>query len=309
MSSDILANNLRRLRQEKNYTQEQVAEKLEVSPQSVSRWECGNTLPDVLLLPEIARIYCVTVDDLFKENVSVYRNYANRLYSVYEASGKTEDFFRAEVEYEKLLKSGDYDMADLRTYGLLYRDMMLDCRKKALDFFNQVLKEGKETAPDIYYRTWAEKIYLYAQIGKSEESIRSQKEALEKEPDNPRLWELLISAYHWGKCKEEAYGCAVKAVEKFPQDASLFDIAGDAARKVKKYEEAFSYWNKSLELDDTFGDAKFSKGFCYEEMGEYEKAYKVWNDIVKDMESKGLQYEKEFPLSLAKKCQEKMQQK
>lgn len=35
------ANNLRLLRQKKQYTQEQVAEKLGVSVQSVSRWECG----------------------------------------------------------------------------------------------------------------------------------------------------------------------------------------------------------------------------------------------------------------------------
>ena len=39
--SNAFANNLRRLRQAKNLTQEQAAEALGVSAQSVSRWECG----------------------------------------------------------------------------------------------------------------------------------------------------------------------------------------------------------------------------------------------------------------------------
>ena len=60
-------NNLKRLRLAKNYTQEQAAEKLNVSSKAISRWECGNAMPDVMLLPEIARLYCVTVDELYKE--------------------------------------------------------------------------------------------------------------------------------------------------------------------------------------------------------------------------------------------------
>lgn len=48
MNSELFSQNLRRLRLEKNLTQEQLANILGVSVQSVSRWECGNTLPDVI---------------------------------------------------------------------------------------------------------------------------------------------------------------------------------------------------------------------------------------------------------------------
>lgn len=41
MDNKVLAKNIRKLRQEKNYTQEYVVELLMVSAQSVSRWECG----------------------------------------------------------------------------------------------------------------------------------------------------------------------------------------------------------------------------------------------------------------------------
>ena len=61
-----LAANLRKLRIDKKLTQEQAADKLGVSPQSVSRWETAATLPDVMLLPDIAKLYGVLVDDLFK---------------------------------------------------------------------------------------------------------------------------------------------------------------------------------------------------------------------------------------------------
>ena len=72
MKNKEFSKNLRQLRLEKKLTQEQLAGILGVSVQSVSRWECGNTLPDVMLLPEIARLYGVTVDDLYREDASGY---------------------------------------------------------------------------------------------------------------------------------------------------------------------------------------------------------------------------------------------
>lgn len=56
--------NLKDLRKSKKYTQEQVAEFLNCSVQAVSRWECGNTYPDIMMLPNIARLYAVSVDSL-----------------------------------------------------------------------------------------------------------------------------------------------------------------------------------------------------------------------------------------------------
>ena len=49
-----LSENLRRLRLARGMTQEQAAQHLGVSAQSVSRWETAATMPDVLLLPDIA---------------------------------------------------------------------------------------------------------------------------------------------------------------------------------------------------------------------------------------------------------------
>ena len=59
-----LGENIRRLRREKNMTQEQLAEALAVSFQAVSRWENGATYPDIELLPAIAERFSVSVDEL-----------------------------------------------------------------------------------------------------------------------------------------------------------------------------------------------------------------------------------------------------
>ncbi|MDO4492108.1 MAG: helix-turn-helix transcriptional regulator [Lachnospiraceae bacterium] len=54
-----------RLRKEKHLTQTEVAEHLGVTKASVSKWETGQTLPDVSLLPLIASFFDVTLDKLF----------------------------------------------------------------------------------------------------------------------------------------------------------------------------------------------------------------------------------------------------
>jgi transcriptional regulator with XRE-family HTH domain len=56
--------NLRALRNSKCLTQEQAAELLNISKQSVSRWENGTTFPDITFLPQLASFYGVSVDAL-----------------------------------------------------------------------------------------------------------------------------------------------------------------------------------------------------------------------------------------------------
>ena len=56
---------IRRLRTDRGITQEALASALNVTAQTVSKWECGVSVPDVQLLPEIAVFFGVTIDRLF----------------------------------------------------------------------------------------------------------------------------------------------------------------------------------------------------------------------------------------------------
>ena len=52
------------LRREKEWKRDELAEKLGVSPQAVSKWENAQTCPDISLLPLLAKILGVSVDEL-----------------------------------------------------------------------------------------------------------------------------------------------------------------------------------------------------------------------------------------------------
>ena len=57
---------LHELRKQSGFTQDYVAEKLGVSAQAVSKWENDIACPDIMTLPNIAELYGITIDELFK---------------------------------------------------------------------------------------------------------------------------------------------------------------------------------------------------------------------------------------------------
>lgn len=65
MSENLLAGRIAQLRKEAGMTQEQLGNALGLTYQSVSKWENGLSCPDVQLLPQLADLFHVTLDDLF----------------------------------------------------------------------------------------------------------------------------------------------------------------------------------------------------------------------------------------------------
>ena len=62
--TNTIGNRISQSRKEKGITQEEMAERLGVTPQAVSKWENDISYPDILLLPKIAEILDVSVDVL-----------------------------------------------------------------------------------------------------------------------------------------------------------------------------------------------------------------------------------------------------
>lgn len=99
-----LPSNLKKYRILKELTQEDVAEILGITPQSVSKWERGESYPDITLLPALANIYETSVDLLL--GMDTIRAEETR-YNIHKKA----------VEYQR---SGDLDMAEKT-----YRDALL----------------------------------------------------------------------------------------------------------------------------------------------------------------------------------------
>lgn len=60
-----IGQNIRRMRLERGMTQRELAHHLRVSVQAVSKWENDRAFPDLVLLPDIAVLFGVTLDELF----------------------------------------------------------------------------------------------------------------------------------------------------------------------------------------------------------------------------------------------------
>ncbi|MBR6627191.1 MAG: helix-turn-helix domain-containing protein [Lachnospiraceae bacterium] len=300
--NDIFSKNLRQLRRDKQMTQEQVAEIIGVSAQSVSRWETGATFPDILLLPELSKLYGVLVDDLFKESPEGYENYASRLLAVYETTWKHEDFLAAAREFEKMVKTDTMSPEDYRKYGLLHDYMSSVCTGKAYEFYDKSMANSKDNDPDLFYRVKRQKNMLRIARGEGQVCIDEQKKAIQDAPDNAEEYTCLVAALFNAKQYEECYVTVKNAMARFPREAMLYIWAGDVCRELKKYEEAFYYWEKHQELDSKWLDSRYAMGFCYEEIGEFRKAYEVWTTLAKILTERGGVIEAEWSREMAEKC-------
>ncbi len=84
MANIQLVENLRRLRENRNYTQLQVSKKLNISRQAYSNYETGKRIPDIHTLVSLANIYGVTLEQLIAipgSNPGALREENRRYYS------------------------------------------------------------------------------------------------------------------------------------------------------------------------------------------------------------------------------------
>ncbi len=86
---------LKELRKEKGITQEMLAEQLNVSGRTVSRWETGSNMPDISLLIELAEIYDVSIPEI----VNGERKSENMNEEVKEVAQTMSTYANAEKEH------------------------------------------------------------------------------------------------------------------------------------------------------------------------------------------------------------------
>lgn len=192
-----VGNVIKKMRFKASMTQEQLAEKLGISPQSVSKWENNVSLPDIGLLPSIAEVFGVSVDELFGLNKGEkLRRIENRLEFEEPLPGDVfweyEDFLKNALEEEED-KAKIYSLlahlyhhrmeTDAKKVSLYARESMKlapekkDCQwlldmaegqvvwdwnvgnhAKTIDFYRELIDEDKKANPD--KRTWLPHFWL-----------------------------------------------------------------------------------------------------------------------------------------------------
>ena len=93
---------IRKFRREQNLSQEALAEMLSVSPQAVSRWECGLAMPDISMIPRLCGVFDVSADTLLCIDAGKREE---NIRAVSEKAGKAlEDGYGAEAV--RILREG-----------------------------------------------------------------------------------------------------------------------------------------------------------------------------------------------------------
>jgi len=96
-NAEQLGKRLYELRKNAGLSQEDLSDKLGVSRQAVSKWECGESLPDTNNLISIARLYEVSLDELIGNSAAITEPTPT---TNCEADSKTEDIFFDKNDHE-----------------------------------------------------------------------------------------------------------------------------------------------------------------------------------------------------------------
>lgn len=103
----IIGKNIHELRKKKKLSQEQIAEKINVTRQTVSNWETGQTVPDLYQAKELAKVLEISIDELF-ENIDDREDNSNIQNNEYD----NKTMFNASIIWNEIkLNLLEYDIS------------------------------------------------------------------------------------------------------------------------------------------------------------------------------------------------------
>ena len=172
---------IRKLRRERNITQEEVAQALGVTYQSVSRWENGLAYPDIELIPKIAQLFHISTDMLFGTDLeSMEEKIATHTRLIREVQDNPEQFYlTCRAAYEEFPKEYSFGIWLCRCY----LEHGVRPHEKHLKEIRAICRNILENCPDEDYRLEAMR---YIMIAESEDSLDT--------------WSHLIPG--WKACRE-----------------------------------------------------------------------------------------------------------
>ena len=279
-----LGNVIKKMRFKASMTQEQLAEKLGISPQSVSKWENGVSMPDITLLPEIAQIFGVTVDELFGLNESErLKRIENRLEFEEPLPGDVfweyEDFLKNALE-----KSEDKAKICSLLAHLYHHRMETDAKK-----VSRYAKESMRLAPEKKDAQWLLSMSEGAVVwdwnaGNHSKVIAFYKELIEEDkkahPEKPtylpHFWLIdnLIADHRTREARE-----VLAEFAKLQKNRDFMIPIYEANIALAEYdqEKADGIINEAFDKYKDDPDFLFEAAQYYAKKGAYDKAIELYN--------------------------------
>ena len=140
-----IGSNIKKLRRERDITQEQLAEFLHLTPSAISQWETDRVLPDIQYLPKLAHLFKVSSDEILGINVEANDEEINRIYQEVRELWCTA----RRSEAEKLCREGidrfpnAYILMEELAWNLSYSNNSKD-REESISLFELI----RENVPD-----------------------------------------------------------------------------------------------------------------------------------------------------------------
>lgn len=173
-----IGDNILQKRKERGITQEELAEFMMVTKASVSKWETGQSYPDILLLPKLATFFNISVDELIGYDPDLSSAQIQKFYI--DLENRVPDAgMDSIVEDIKIKIKQYYSCFDLLYYMSLFIlnhcDLATDTTKKEeyLEYANNILKRVCEDSKDsiLKDKSLSLRAACLISLGKSEEAL------------------------------------------------------------------------------------------------------------------------------------------
>lgn len=301
---------IKQLRLQHSMTQEEVGTALGVSAQAVSKWESGATMPDIQLLPEVAVLFGISLDELFSLTDESKMDRIDNMLS-HTRFMKENDF----ADAEHFLQEKMQDQLKKPRATLLLAQLYVKRGWEYLERARPLAQEALWLNPDekaahnaifdserVPCRDWNE--------DNRWQLIDFYKDFVKKHPDNWRaiLWllDLLCESgrtqemkayveqldqlhhtfrtdyYHGRMAKEEgnlphAFVCWEHMVEEYPDDWCAWSLLADGYAYSCRYDDALRCYQKSMEIQEKprYMDNPVAMAQIAEIQGDYEKAIQM----------------------------------
>ena len=234
-----LGTKIKQLRFRAGLTQEQLAEKLGLSAQSVSKWETGAAMPDITLLPLLSEQFGVSIDELFDlTEEQKLRRIENRMDCEAELPG---DVFR---DYEEFLRQrlslGDDRVRTLSLLAHLYHHRMEADARRVSAYARESIRLAPEKKDCQWLLQRAEGAVCWDwNVSNHSGVIEFYKQVIEEDPGEPKTplpYYYLIDNLLADHRTEEAKAY-LKAVQKLPAHKPMLARAYEAHIALEEFDE------------------------------------------------------------------------